>query len=233
MPLARPSAHRRSLLLHAGAALLLTATVLYGLGVRFTLTPSVPVGLYRYTDEEPRLGALATFCTPDEAATLALQRGYLHRGRCPGGVDPLGKYVLALPGDTVEVRPQGLRVNGEAVPNSAVLWRDPPRPRAPSRPLRRARRRAGLALHVLGPPPAQLRQPLLRCGPAKERDFGGPTALDLQVSSSITPRVARFFALRKRLPSEGQLFCGVLLTSYSLEQELKYMSVTCSFLVRS
>ena len=122
MPLARPSA--RSPFLHTGAALFLTATVLYGFGVRFTLTPSVPVGLYRYTDEKPRRGALATFCPPAEAAALALRRGYLHRGRCPGGVDPLGKYVLALPGDTVDVQPKGLRVNGEAVPNSAVLWRD-------------------------------------------------------------------------------------------------------------
>ena len=124
MPLARPSACLRSPFLHAGAALLLTATVLYGLGVRFTLTPSVPVGLYQYTDEEPRRGAMATFCPPDEAAALALRQGYLHRGRCPGGVDPLGKYVLALPGDIVDVQPKGLRVNGEAVPNSAVLWRD-------------------------------------------------------------------------------------------------------------
>ena len=124
MPLARPSAHRRSLLLHSGVALLLTAALLHGLGIRFTLTPSVPVGLYRYTDEEPWRGALATFCPPDEAAALALRRGYLHRGRCPGGVDPLGKYVLALPGDTLLIHPEGLHVNGRAIPNSAVLWRD-------------------------------------------------------------------------------------------------------------
>ena len=124
MPLARPSACLGSLLLHAGAALLFTAALLHGLGVRFTLTPSVPVGLYQYTDEEPRLGGLATFCPPDEAATLALERGYLHRGRCPAGSEPLGKYVLALEGDTVDVRPEWLHVNGHPIPNSAVLWRD-------------------------------------------------------------------------------------------------------------
>ena len=111
-------------LLCSGIALLLATATLYALGIRFTLTPSVPVGLYHYTGAEPRRGALATFCPPEEAAHYALKRGYLHRGRCPAGSEPLGKYVLALPGDTVDVRSEGLRVNGQPVSNSAVLWRD-------------------------------------------------------------------------------------------------------------
>lgn len=96
----------------------------YLAGIRFTLTPSVPVGLYRYTDDRPEVGQLVTFCAPVAAARFALERGYLHRGACPGGVEPLGKYVLAGPGDRVVVAPEGLSVNGRPVAESALYYRD-------------------------------------------------------------------------------------------------------------
>lgn len=115
---------RYSPLLYVAVVLLLATLVAYAAGIRFTLTPSVPRGFYLYTDDPVEIGQLATFCPPEDAAAYALERGYLHRGNCPGGVAPLGKYVLAGPGDTVVIREEGVRVNGRAVPGSAVYHRD-------------------------------------------------------------------------------------------------------------
>lgn len=112
------------LALLAGASLLLLAAGAWFAGVRFTLTPSVPMGLYLYTDKPPRPGRLALFCAPRDAARFALRRGYLRSGPCPGHAEPLGKYVLAIPGDTLVLSPEGLSVNGHAVDSSAVYYRD-------------------------------------------------------------------------------------------------------------
>lgn len=111
-------------LLLLGAAFFTAAVAGWALGIRFTLTPSIPVGLYQYTDEPLRTGRLATFCPPETAAEFALHRGYLRGGPCPGGVEPLGKYILAMAGDTVSITADGVRVNGQVVPRSAVYYRD-------------------------------------------------------------------------------------------------------------
>lgn len=111
-------------LLWLGAALLVAAVVAYAVGVRFTLTPSVPRGFYLQTDDAVEVGRLVTFCPPEDVAAYALERGYLHRGSCPGGVEPLGKYVLATEGDTVILSEEGVQVNGRAVSNSAVYAQD-------------------------------------------------------------------------------------------------------------
>jgi conjugative transfer signal peptidase TraF len=111
-------------LLWLGAALLVAAVVAYAFGVRFTLTPSVPRGFYVQTDDSVDIDRLVTFCPPQDVAAYALERGYLHRGNCPGGVEPLGKYVLAAEGDTVTLTEGGMMVNGRAVPNSAVYTQD-------------------------------------------------------------------------------------------------------------
>lgn len=129
-------------LLYVGALLLLAALCAYLLGIRFTLTPSVPRGLYLYTDEPIGVGRLVTFCPPEEVAVYALERGYLHRGSCPGGVEPLGKYVLATSGDTVSLSAQQILVNGRAVPESAVHHQDRVGRELPHYPFGR---------HVIGP----------------------------------------------------------------------------------
>ena len=111
-------------LLYVAAALFAAATLAWIAGVRFTLTPSLPVGFYVRTPTVAERGHLVTFCPPEEVAAYALERGYLHAGNCPGGTEPMGKYVLATPGDTVEVQPGGLAVNGRPVHASALFWRD-------------------------------------------------------------------------------------------------------------
>lgn len=115
---------RLSPLLWVASAFLIVAATAYFTGIRFTLTPSIPMGFYLYTDAEPTIGRLATFCPPEDAAQFALERGYLHRGPCPGGVEPLGKYVLAAPGDRIAIEPKGISVNGTPIDSSAVYYRD-------------------------------------------------------------------------------------------------------------
>ena len=91
-------------------------------GLRLNLTGSLPVGLYVASRGAPRRGALVLACLPEHVAKFAKVRGYVPRGgACPGGVVPVGKRLLAVPGDTVTVVSTGLLVNGVPVPNSRPL----------------------------------------------------------------------------------------------------------------
>ena len=104
---------------------------------------SLPVGLY-WTDSLPEpsstsadttsgdrggnlgveVGMIVSACLPPQAATSALERGYLPEGTCPSGAAPVGKVIAALPGDTVDVTDSGSFVNGALLPNSAPLLHD-------------------------------------------------------------------------------------------------------------
>lgn len=96
---------------------------------------SLPVGLY-WTGSLPEptvdpgrdlvleIGMLVSACLPPQAATSALERGYLPEGTCPSGAAPVGKVIAALPGDTVDVTDSGSFVNGSLLSESAPLLRD-------------------------------------------------------------------------------------------------------------
>jgi conjugative transfer signal peptidase TraF len=106
---------------------LLCAALLAGASIHFNSSGSLPRGLYLV--EGRRLGAgggrrvargeLVLVCPPAGAAALAVERGYLRRGGCAGGSGRLGKLVLAVAGDEVEVGEGGLTVDGCAVQRSA------------------------------------------------------------------------------------------------------------------
>lgn len=94
-------------------------------GLRLNLTGSMPVGIYTTARDAPTRGSIVLACLPWDVAMFAKLRGYLPEGgSCPSGVLPVGKPVLALPGDTVVVTTTGLLVNGVPVPNSEPLSRD-------------------------------------------------------------------------------------------------------------
>src|SRR3569833_2940521 len=63
-------------------------------------------------------------CVPEPSAQLARTRDYLPLGLCPGGVQPVLKYVAAMEGDVVEVSATGMRVNGRLLPRTAPQARD-------------------------------------------------------------------------------------------------------------
>ncbi len=113
--------------------MLLTAAALGGLFVasplRLNLTPSLPLGLYRYDEGPLERGVLVAACLPLEWAQKGRRRGYLSRGRCPGGVSPVLKRVGALGGDIVTVSDEGVFVDG------ALLQAAGPRIDSQGRPL--------------------------------------------------------------------------------------------------
>jgi len=70
-------------------------------------------------------GDVVNLCPPDTAIFQeARRRGYIGRGRCPGGYEPLLKPVAAIAGDRVEVSAEDIAVNGQRLPNSAARRRD-------------------------------------------------------------------------------------------------------------
>lgn len=102
-----------------------------GFGITYNSTPSVPVGIYRIRplEGEPARGEIVGVCLEGEIARLALERGYLRpRGlehlvygtRCAAGVAVIGKPVAGVPGDTVEIGGDGVRINGVLLPCGAA-----------------------------------------------------------------------------------------------------------------
>ena len=82
--------------------LALTLALVFGAGLRFNPTPSLPKGIYRIAPGVPEKGDLVSFCLEGEFAELALERGYLEPGSCPSGLRPLLKRLAGLPGDFVD-----------------------------------------------------------------------------------------------------------------------------------
>ena len=103
------------------AGLLVVVVVTWLAGLRVNLSASMPVGLYRITSGPPAKGVTVLACLPEHVAVFARTRGYVPSGRCPGAAAPIGKVVLAMPGDSVEVNNSGLIVNGRPVQNTKPL----------------------------------------------------------------------------------------------------------------
>lgn len=107
----------------AGAAALGLAGHFFHL--RITLTDSsAAAGIYRLTAMRAGRGALVAACLPAAIARTGLVRGYLGKGDCPAGAEPVAKVIGALPGDEVEVEPGWVAVNGVRFPNSRTVARD-------------------------------------------------------------------------------------------------------------
>ena len=82
--------------------LVLILALVFGTGLRFNPTPSLPKGIYRLAPGAPERNELVSFCLEGEFAALALERGYLEPGSCPSGLRPLLKRLAGLPGDFVD-----------------------------------------------------------------------------------------------------------------------------------
>ncbi len=82
-------------------------------GLRINTTRSIPLGVYRMTDDPIVKGAYVLFCPPKATAfDLAKERGYIGPGFCPGGYGYMMKRVFAVQHDVVSVSDDGVTVNG-------------------------------------------------------------------------------------------------------------------------
>lgn len=111
--------------LAAAGAIGLTAAGCSAAGFQLNTSASAPMGLWRVTTiERQRIerGTLVSICPPEvELVAMMRERGFLHVGDCPGvATTPLLKPVVAVAGDTVRVRREGVSVNGRALPRSAA-----------------------------------------------------------------------------------------------------------------
>lgn len=118
---------RRLLVLLAAAAWLVVLAeivLLRALGLQWNLSASMPLGLYLPTARSLLPGEIVAVCLPAAMATWAKERGYLHRGSCPTGVQPVLKRIAAVAGDVVTVQPEGVRINDTRIPHSQVATQD-------------------------------------------------------------------------------------------------------------
>jgi conjugative transfer signal peptidase TraF len=104
--------------------LVVVATIAARANLQLNISRSLPIGLYQRAPGKAHRGDLLVVCLSESVGRYARDRGYLWKGNCPGGVAPLGKAVLALPGDTVTVGPGGLYLNGLLVPRTRPVARD-------------------------------------------------------------------------------------------------------------
>jgi conjugative transfer signal peptidase TraF len=87
--------------------------------LRIMLTDSsAPAGIYQLVAAAPERGDLVLACLPAAIARQGLRRGYLQKGDCGSGAEPVAKVIGALPGDTVELEPDRVAVNGSPFANS-------------------------------------------------------------------------------------------------------------------
>ena len=95
-------------------------------GYRINTTPSYPIGIYKLNQSvsELRVGDLVAFCPRKEGVfKFSSERGYLERGICESGLEPLVERIVAKPGDEVIVE-DSVSVNGVAQVNSILKAKD-------------------------------------------------------------------------------------------------------------
>ena len=120
-----PRTFRPVLPLTFGALLAALILGFWLLNLRIALTDSAcPPGIYRAAALQPgdalARGELVLVCLPEDLARFALERGYLARGAgCGDGIEPVGKRIGALSGDTVALAPDYVAIDGKRLPNSA------------------------------------------------------------------------------------------------------------------
>lgn len=104
--------------------LLLCIAIAWSSGIHLNTTTSMPAGFWKETETSPIRNSVVKTCVPEHMARLAKEREYLRFGLCPGGVQPVLKYIAALEGDVVEFSAAGMKVNGTLLPHTAPRNQD-------------------------------------------------------------------------------------------------------------
>ena len=95
-------------------------------GVTINTTASAPRGLWiKRGGGAFKRGDYVLICPDSDNFLLGKTRGYILKpGSCRNGYRPLLKQVVALRGDKVSVKRNGISVNGKLVPKTAPRVRD-------------------------------------------------------------------------------------------------------------
>lgn len=127
---ARRRGRRKALAILSLAGLAVGGTAAAGLlgGYRFNTTPSFPLGLWRIEElsREARRGDTLFICPPanSPAIELARERLYLPAGLCNGGMAPLIKTVVALPGQLVTIEDDQVAIDDKRLAHSSIQAKD-------------------------------------------------------------------------------------------------------------
>lgn len=109
----------------AGACLAIGILLAHEAGLRLNATRSIPIGLYRMSNDPIVKGAYVLWCPPKRPEfDLAKERGYIGAGYCPGGYGNMMKKVMASAHDSVSVTDDGVRINGTLIPASQPVEAD-------------------------------------------------------------------------------------------------------------
>ncbi|MBU1343512.1 MAG: conjugative transfer signal peptidase TraF [Proteobacteria bacterium] len=99
----------------------MTGYLLFESGLRFNLTPSLPIGVWKIDKNFIRIekGDYVWFTPTREIADFGIQRGYLEENKsCPNYSIPLLKQVYGLPGDSYSFFDDIVRINNLPVENA-------------------------------------------------------------------------------------------------------------------
>lgn len=105
---------------------LIFSCLLHYLNAWINVSSSLPIGIYLIEHDKtaPAKGDLVLSCIPSLYANLAFERGYLTSGKCHNKIAPVGKYVAATSGDSVETTPEGIYINKSLIKNSQAQVKD-------------------------------------------------------------------------------------------------------------
>ena len=105
-----------------GICLVLGLILAHQAGLRLNTTGSIPLGLYRMSNDPIVNGASVLWCPPERPEfDLAKERGYIGPGFCPGGYGNMMKKVVASHHDVVTVTDTGVMINGTLIPASQPM----------------------------------------------------------------------------------------------------------------
>ncbi|MCA9408677.1 MAG: conjugative transfer signal peptidase TraF [Candidatus Omnitrophica bacterium] len=82
---------------------------------------SLPIGIYRKINDTPKKGMFVSSCLTVPIARLGLRNGYLMKGRCRTGIQPVMKRIYGVPGDSISLVNDRILINGEEIAGINVL----------------------------------------------------------------------------------------------------------------
>lgn len=109
------------------SCLLIAISICYiQLNLNINITSSIPIGIYRLDPNDISLnkGKKILFCLNGTYRKIAKERKYLSSGKCPSGLSPIGKQIVAEENDRVQLTSDGIIVNGVLIQATKPLIKD-------------------------------------------------------------------------------------------------------------